>query len=300
MSPEKRFSRRQVIQSAIGAAPLTAAASAHGASAERLPWEFCTFTKPLQELSFDECSRIVAAAGYQGVEAPVRPKGQVLPERVEEDLPKLMHALAKHELKMTILTSRINEVSKEQYTETLLRTAAKQGIKRFRMGYYYYDLNQPIRPQIADFRARLKDLVALTDELGIKPIYQNHSGKKYFGAPIWDLYEVLSDYQPDQVGVAFDIGHAFVEGAKAWPLNFSLIRPYIDTIYIKEPHWHNNQLDWGPIGEGALDKGFFEILKRDKKFVGPISVHVEYLKRDVPRVIPALKSNLDSVHKLLR
>lgn len=297
------FSRRQIIHGALGASALAGAgapilAADDKGAKKKLRWEFCTFTKPLQDLSYDESSRIVAEAGYDGVESPVRPGGHVLPEKVEEDLPKLIEALKKHDLNMTILTSGINEVSDEQMTEKVLSTAAKLGVKRFRMAYYRYDLKKPIRPQLADFKAKLKDLVALTDELGIKPIYQNHSGSKYLGAPIWDLYEVLSEFKPEQAGVAFDIGHAFVEGAKAWPLNFAMIRPYIDTIYIKEPSWDGNKLGWGPIGEGALDKGFFKLLKGDD-FAGPISVHVEYLKRRVPEVIPALSDNLKTVKKYL-
>lgn len=294
-------SRRKILHGAVGAGLAAGGASSLAADIEpkKLRWEFCTFTKPLQDLSYDVCSRIVAEAGYDGVESPVRPGGQVVPEKVQDDLPKLIASLKQHDLKMTILTSKINEVSDKQMTEKVLRTAAQLGVKRFRMGYYYYDLNKPIRPQLADFKAKLKDLVALTDELGIKPIYQNHSGSKYLGAPIWDLQEVLSDYKPEQAGVAFDIGHAFVEGAKAWPLNYALIRPYIDTIYIKEPHWINNKLSWGPIGEGALDKGFFKMLKQDD-FAGPISIHIEYLKRDTAKIVPALHGNLKSVQKYLR
>lgn len=268
------------------------------AAQKKLRWEFCTFTKPIQDLDFDESSRVVADAGYDGVESPVRPGGHVVPERVQDDLPRLDAALKNHGLSFTLLTSGINEVSKAQSTEKVLRTAASLGVKRFRMAYYKYDLSRPIYPQLADFKAKLEDLIALTDEIGIKPLYQNHSGKNYFGAPIWDLYEVFQDYRPEQIGVAFDIGHATVEGAKAWPLNFALIRPYIDMIYIKEPQWQDNKLGWGPIGEGCLDQGFFKVLKSGD-FNGPISVHVEYLGRRLPEVIPALKQNLSTVHKYL-
>ncbi len=100
------------------------------------------------------------------------------------------------------MTSAINEVSAEQMTEKVLRTAAAAGVKRYRMGYYKYDLGKPIRPQLDEFRPRLKDLVALSRELGIKPIYQNHSGKDYFGGPVWDLCEVLAEFDPAHVGIA--------------------------------------------------------------------------------------------------
>lgn len=254
---------------------------------EKKRFEFCTFTKPLQHLSYKEMAKEIAAMGFDGIEGPVRPKGHVLPERVEEDLPKMVEALANEGLELTLMTSAINEVSEEQHTETVLRTAANLGVKRFRMGYYKYDLSKPIAPQLEEFRPRLKDLVALTNELGIKPVYQNHSGKNYFGGPIWDLAEVLDDFDPAEVGVAFDIGHATVEGAKAWPLNFARIKSYVDTIYVKEPGWKDNKIQWGGVGEGAVDQSFFAQLKKSD-FAGPISLHVEYLGHKDPEIVPAV------------
>jgi len=257
------------------------------------PYEFCTFTKPLQHLSYPEMAKIIAAMGFDGIEGAVRPGGHVLPEKVEEDLPKLVEALEAESLAFTVMTSAINEVSDEQSTEKILRTAAANGVKRFRMGYYKYDLKKPIRAQLDEFRPKLKDLVALSSELGIKPIYQNHSGKDYFGGPIWDLAEVLEDFSSDKIGVAFDIGHATVEGAKAWPLNFAAIRPYLDTVYVKEPSWKDNVLGWGPVGEGAVDKGFYKLL-RESDFKGPVSLHVEYLGHDDPAMVPTV---LEAIEK---
>ncbi|MBP6782258.1 MAG: sugar phosphate isomerase/epimerase [Verrucomicrobiales bacterium] len=287
-SSRRRFLKGSVASLAL--APLARqqpAIAAGNAVPGKARFEFCTFTKPLQHLSYPEMAKIIAGMGFDGIESAVRPKGHVVPERVEEDLPKMVEALKAEKLNLTIITSAINEVSDEQFTEKLLRTAAALGVKRFRMGYYKYDLNKPIRAQLDDFRPKLKDLVALSRELGIKPVYQNHSGKDYFGGPIWDLAEVFEDFSPNDIGVAFDIGHATVEGAKAWPLNFATIRSYIDTIYVKEPSWKDNQLGWGPIGEGAVDKGFFKLVQ-ESDFSGPVSVHVEYLGHDDPAIVPAV------------
>lgn len=259
---------------------------------EKSRFEFCTFTKALQHLSYEDLAIKIAAMGFDGIEGAVRPGGHVLPERVEEDLPRQMETLKANGLKMTVMTSAINEVSDEQYTEQVLRTAAELGVERFRMGYYKYEMDRPIAPQVGEFVERLKDLVALTNELGIKPVYQNHSGKNYFGGPIWDLAGALESFEPSEIGVAFDIGHATVEGAKAWPLNFARIRPYLDTVYVKEPAWDDNELSWGPVGEGAVDQSFFKLLKKSD-FSGPISLHVEYLGHKDPDMVPTVLKAID-------
>ncbi|NNE90421.1 MAG: sugar phosphate isomerase/epimerase, partial [Verrucomicrobiales bacterium] len=232
----------------------------------------------------------------------VRPGGHVEPERVEDDLPKMVESLKKQNLKLTVMTSGINEVSDAQRTEAVLKTAAGLGVERFRMSYYKYDLKKPIRPQLDEVRPKLKELVTLCKEVGIKPVYQNHSGRNYVGGPIWDLENLFSDYDPADVGNAFDVGHATVEGAKAWPLNFALIRPYIDTVYIKDPGWVDNKLKWGALGDGSLDRGFFNTLKASQ-FTGPISLHVEYLGHKDPKIVPtvikAIGENFATLKKFL-
>jgi len=199
----------------------------------------------------------------------------------------MVKALKKHGLEITVLTSGINEVSKEQRTEAVLKTAKSLGIERFRMAYYKYDLTKPIPAQIDAVRPKLKDLVALCSEIGIKPVYQNHSGRNYVGAPIWDLYQLLEDHDPKDFGMAFDIGHATIEGSKCWPIHWALVRPWVDTVYVKEPRWGEDQLPKvAPLGTGGVDTKFFKTLK-DADFTGPISLHVEYVDHRDPSTEPS-------------
>ncbi|OYW73969.1 MAG: hypothetical protein B7Z37_19675, partial [Verrucomicrobia bacterium 12-59-8] len=187
----------------------------------------CFFTKHLQGLSFDDIASLGAEAGFNGVEAPIRPKGHIEPEKVADELPKFIEALKKQGLEMTIMTSGINEVSKEQHTEEVLRTAAKLGVKRFRMNYFKYDLKQPIWEQLQAVRPKIKDLVALCKEIGIQPMFQNHSGKDYFGAPVWDIFSIMREYPAADFSFAYDILHSTCEGGLSWPLEFNLVKDHI-------------------------------------------------------------------------
>lgn len=266
---------------AAGATLPPAVAAPGGKSSPR--FRFCTFTKSLQHLDYETLADKIAALGFDGIEAPIRPGGHIEPAQVEDELPKMVEALKKRGLEITVLTSGINEVSEEQRTEAVLRTAAGLGIERFRMSYYKYDLKQPILPQVDEFRPRLRDLIAAAKEIGIKPVYQNHSGKDYFGAPVWDLANLMSEFDPAEVGIAFDIGHATTEGSKCWPLHWAVCGDHLDTVYVKEPHWTEpgKPPKVGPLGEGGIDKGFYQtLLKSD--FSGPISLHVEYFDHKDP------------------
>lgn len=239
--------------------------------------KLCFFTKHLQGLPFNEIASLAAEMGVDGIEAPIRPKGHIEPEAVETELPKLVDALKTQGMELTIMTSGINEVSKEQLTEKVLRTAAALGVKRYRMSYFKYDLSKPIWPQLQEIRPKIKDLVQLSSELGIQPLFQNHSGKDYFAAPIWDMYSIMREYTPEQFAFVFDIYHATVEGGSSWPLNAKLTEDHWGGIYFKDFQWKGRKAEGCPLGQGQVNPDFAKMLAKSG-YSGPISLHVEYLK----------------------
>ncbi|MEZ0388494.1 MAG: sugar phosphate isomerase/epimerase family protein [Verrucomicrobium sp.] len=274
-------SRRQFLQFAaqgMGALALTPLTSVMAAASAAPGSKYCFFTKHLQGLSFEEIAEHAAKLGFDGIEAPVRPKGHVEPERVEEDLPKLVDALKKHGLEMTILTSGINEVSPAQYTERVLRTAKSLGIARYRMNYWKYDLKQPLWPQLDKIKASVKDLIVLSKEIGIQPLFQNHHGKDYVGAPVWDVALMMRDYPAADWGFAFDILHGSVEGGTSWPIEYQLVRERLGAAYFKDYRWEAGKAAVVPLGTGMAPGKEYARLLKQSGYTGPISLHMEYLK----------------------
>lgn len=266
-----------LLAGSLAASGLTTAAAAPAANAR--PNKLCFFTKHLQGLGFDDIAGLAAEMGVDGVESPIRPKGHIEPEKVEDELPRYIEALKKQNLEMTLLTSGINEVSQEQRTEAVLRTAAKLGVKRFRMLYYKYDLDKPIWAQLQEVKPRLKDLIQLCQEIGIQPLFQNHSGKDYFGAPIWDIYSLMQECPAEQFSFCYDIYHATVEGGMQWPLSAALTADHWGAIYFKDFQWIGRKAEGCPLGQGQVSPEFAKLLLK-RGYTGPISLHVEYLKGD--------------------
>src|SRR6202034_1194752 len=143
----------------------------------------CAFEKPIQYLDESELATTMAMSGFSGIEATVRAGGRILPKNVEDGLPRLRDALAKRGLEVTIIATDINDTA-DPHTELVLRTAAKLGIRHYRMGWYQYDLTKPILPQLDVIAAKLPALVGLTHELGMTALYHNHSGADRVGAPV--------------------------------------------------------------------------------------------------------------------
>ena len=256
---------------ALAVSPATAG------TAEKRKFTLCAFTKHLQGLPPAQIADLAAEAGLDGIEAPVRPGGHVEPAKVEEDLPKLVEALKQRGLEITILTSGVNQVNAEQQTEIVLRTAQALGIKRFRMHYFKYDLKKPILPQIDEWRLKIRDLVQLCDEIGIQPLLQNHSGRDYFGAPIWDAYSVMKEFKPQQFGFAIDSYHTTAEGGTSWPLELALVGPHVQALYFKDLKWTApGRSENVPLGTGLVSREFAATIVA-QGFSGPVSLHTEYM-----------------------
>jgi sugar phosphate isomerase/epimerase len=161
-------------------------------------------------------------------------------------------------------------------TRPLLETAAKLGIRMYRMGSYIYDLNRPVMDQLNAIGPALKELAALNGELGIQAVYQNHSGAERVGAAVWDIYSLIKDIPNEQISLAFDIRHATIEAGLSWPTLYNAMRPRIATVYVKDFDWVGRSAEHVPLGKGRVDRAFFQRLLADG-FAGPISLHVEYL-----------------------
>lgn len=286
---------------ALGAAALTASFAvpqgARAAAAAKGRYKFCAFTKFLDKLSFDELADAIAAAGFDGVEVTARAQDSCIhPERAADEIPRLGEALDKRGLKIMILTTDILSAA-EPHAETLLRAAAKQKIERYRLGFFRYDLKKDILPQLQALEPVFRDIAALNREIGIAALFQNHCGANMVGATVWDLHHLIKDYPTTEIGCVFDIRHAAVEAGEAWPVYYSLMKPHLNAVSVKDFRWNERKSQHVPLGEGLVDPKFFTMLQKSD-FQGPISVQVEYLPKSSPQEnIAALQRDLATLRK---
>ena len=234
------------------------------------------FSKVYQELklSFDDAAAVTAEAGIDGIDCPVRPGGEVLPEHVTGELPQYASALRKRGLQMPLLTTAITSVA-SPHTVEILRTAKKLGVKFYRLGFIIRESNASASKQVREFKAQLKDLAALNKQVGIGAIVQNHSpsGQTYVGGDLTELYEIVKDFDPTQIGVAFDIGHALVVHGDGWHPHFEKLKPHLKIAYVKDVKREGR---WVPFGTGDIGStGYFKLL-RELNYQAPVSLHIEF------------------------
>ncbi len=262
-------------------------------------FDYCCFVKFIQSMSFEKMAETLSGFGYQGIEATIRPGGMILPENAKTELPKLVQALAKHDMTVMVMTSNVNRAD-DPNGKRLLEIASDLGIKRYRMAYYKYDLKKPIPAQVESFRGVAGELAKLNEKLRITGLYQNHAGAKNVGSTGWDVHQMLKDVDPDFLGVAFDIRHAIASGGSSWPILWSLLKPHTRTLYFKDFVWNGATAKNVALGKGVVSKKFFEEIATGDIDV-PVSLHVEYLQKEgLQPNVDALKTDFETLKRLLK
>lgn len=239
----------------------------------------CAFTKCLQFLNFDEMGEVLAQIGFDGADMPVRPGGQIEPSEVKTGLPLAVKTLHKYGVEIPMIVTAITDPADNHVIDTL-QAAADSGIKYYRLGWLKYEESKSIQQNLDDHRKTFEKLAELNEKLGIHGDYQNHSGTSV-GSPVWDIYELMKNVNPQYMGVQYDIRHAVTEGGYSWPLGMKRVAPWIKTIDIKDFVWRKNpDGKWKhsnvPLGEGMVNFDEFLAAYAKLKVEAPISIHYEY------------------------
>ena len=240
--------------------------------------ELHLFSKCLQFLDYKELCKVTKEIGFNGIDLTVRRKGHVLPENVLKDLPKATEQMKLYGLIPTMISTNVIDAN-DTTQIAVLETAKKLGYKYYRTDWLKYNRDISIADNLNNAKTQFNELALLNNKIGISGAYQNHSGH-YIGSAIWDLKQLLVDISPTSLGSQYDIMHASVEGGKNWEIGFELIKPYINSLVIKDYKWEKIDEKWKmvytPLGEGMIDfHHYFSILKKHNINV-PISLHAEY------------------------
>src|SRR5262252_8664425 len=120
-----KLSRREFIDRTFkgsSAVALCGTQALRAGAAEKKTPPIVVFSKIYQELklNFDEAASLTAEAGLDGIDCPVRPGGEILPERAEEDLPRYFEVLRRNNLQLPLLTTGITSTA-TPHAEAVLR-----------------------------------------------------------------------------------------------------------------------------------------------------------------------------------
>lgn len=295
--------RRSFIKNAVAVAATAPFVGMARPVAERGRFPIIFFTKPLDGYALDFMLETLAEVGVDGLDLTVRPGGRVEPSSIKESLPMVIGSAKQRGLDVEMIVTAIAPHHGPD-AEEVLRVAAANGIKHYRMGYARYRDTKDIGHFLQGLRSDFESLARLNRRVGIQGGYQNHAGT-YFGAPVWDLWNVLRDISPSEISSQFDIRHAVAEGAFSWIVALRLVGEHIGSLAIKDFTW---SVSGGkasavnvPLGTGIVDFDLFFSTIRELGISVPISLHVEYpVLTDEEKALPLLRQQRLLVDRLSR
>ena len=277
------MNRRELLMAGLAAAAPAPAAPQPPPLEDRI----CVFTDPFDGpdgFTLDGVAGLLDEVGVAGPDLTVRPGGLVLPERVEQDLPKAHTAFEKRGLSIPMISTSLTETGPE--AEAVLGTASRLGIPYYKIGYYPYEDMSKWRQTQADAAAKLRGLVALSKKHKIHAGLHNHSGP-IVGGFLWDMAQVLEPLDKEWIGVYADPAHSVIEGGKnGWNFSLRQVLDQITMVGVKDFVWEKVkgkwQTRWVPLGEGMVPFDEVFAILSQVAFPGPISLHIEYYEPSAP------------------
>jgi sugar phosphate isomerase/epimerase len=212
----------------------------------------------------------------------VRPyPGHVDPAKVRQDLPPFVKAIRSHGLLVRAITCPITDAD-SPHAEEILQTASDLDIRNYWWGTFHYAPGPPIMTQLDALKPRVAKLAQLNAKYRMTAMYHLYAGSTEVGGSLWDMLYVLKDFDPERVGLHYDVAHMTSAGdLGTWRAGLRAAGAYArgvsvkDSVIVKLPdgRWSPRYV---PQGQGEVElRELFPIL-REINFNGPVEMQPEY------------------------
>jgi sugar phosphate isomerase/epimerase len=245
--------------------------------------QFIYFTKTLKELAPPALVEFCKETGVDGLDLAVRPGYPIEPGNALTELPKFAAIMKQNKLDIPLVsapTSLIDAESKD--AKNLFEACALAGVPMIKIGYFPYKGN--FSDDLQGARKKLQGFSKLAQATKVKAVYHTHSGNN-IGNNAVSLKELLTDFDPHQIGAFADTGHLAVNGGPI-KMELEILRPWLSIIAIKDILWEQAKADWAfkviPAGSGIVRWNDVSKGIKDAKFQGTIVLHGEYEASGLP------------------
>jgi sugar phosphate isomerase/epimerase len=276
---------------ALGAAPLAAtvasvaAAQSNQADAPSARSPLCLVSRHLQWTDVEEGAATAAEAGCRAVSWTVRRGAHIVPDNVERELPRAVRVAHDAGLETPMVITAIVDARSDR-VEAILDTMRSLGIRHYRAATFRYDYSGNLSAQLEALKPRIAGLARLNEKYGTVAMYHTHSGLGNVGGGVWDLWMVLNGFDPQLVGLNYDLGHATIRGGVGWMETSRIAHRFVHGLSLKDFRWvkgadgRRSSGAWSavmvPPGEGMVDFAGMLAYFKSAGFAGPIELYQEY------------------------
>lgn len=217
-----------------------------------MPFKYSAFTVMMPELDIPASAALLQSLGYSGVEWRVHSVPSVFPDKPD------FWRSNKSTIDIETITEKaleIKAISEDAGLEIIglgtylgykllddvarcMEAAKKMGCPSIRVSAPNYDgsINyNDLYEQAVDGYGKVE---ALARDFGVRANIEIHHGSMCPSAGL--TYRLVSNFDPDLIGVIFDPGNMVCEGHESWQMGLELLGPYLSHVHIKNAAWQES------------------------------------------------------------
>ena len=186
---------------------------------------FSVFTKSWKTVPLGRLGELVRGMGFEGIELPVRPGFQVVPERAGRDLPAAARQLADVGVAIHSVAAAADEA--------MIMACADAGVPLIRI-MAPIGADESYADAEERYRREFDALLPALDRAGVTLGVQNHAGRQVANAI--GLRSLIGRYDPRHVAAVWDAGHEAVAGTEP-ELAIDTIWSHLRRVNLKNAVW---------------------------------------------------------------
>ena len=255
----------------------------------------CLYSPALIQVGYEELGPILKTLGVDGCDLALGPAGHVRPEHFDLDFERAIEAINGSGVDVEVLSTEYTSLN-DPTIRTMAGFAGQMGVSLFRAGHWKYPPAGDVETRLGEVQRDIAQLAAIARAVNMAVAIQNVPGE--VGGAVWDAWIILRGMDVRTVGFDFDVGYAAAESGSGFDVALRLALPRLKMVTVRDFYWSKEGGAWKrvscPLGEGMVDwPRLFSTLARSR-FLGPISVTVDYEPADR---IAAVKRDVAFVRK---
>lgn len=224
-----------------------------------MPLKYSAFTVMMPDFDIPEAARLLASLGYDGVEWRVHSVPSVMPDKpdfwrgnratidigtIVKKAPEIRKITQDAGLEIIGLGTYLGYKLLDDIARCM-EAAAIMGCPSIRVSPPNYDGSvnyNDLYEETVEGYALVEDMAR---DHGVRANVEIHHGNMCPSASL--TYRLVSNFDPDLIGVIFDPGNMICEGRENWQLGLELLGPYLSHVHVKNAAWIESGLS--PEGE---------------------------------------------------
>lgn len=277
----------------------------------------CTATMPA--FALNDCLKLAADAGYQGVELRVHDNYHISLPQLYFQCDQIKRSIEATKLDLSVYNTYYG-VTDSCAIDTLIRICQRTGVRYFRVtlpvagkadvrAQAFEEAVVPsyehrARPTeiLRSARASLRSLARRAKAAGVCALVEIHWGTVM--SSFTSAHYLVGDLDPDAVAITFDPANMVIEGKEDWEYGIQLLREHVANVHIKNVSWlragESWKWYWDRLQEGMVDWPQLFCLLVDADYHGMFAMEDFRVPRNFHEALGHLRELREETEFLLR